>query len=322
MLVAFGAFICWYMTTVGCVELPMLLLASYALARLVKGENMAPVYVINLLATDLIQLVIRPAFMFFHRRASSIYLSLRGDMIFNSNITSAAKTEKLTTAAIFYFALSAGNGFTLCIALERYLLVAHPLWYRCRRSLRHSLLASVVTWATAGLSILLQSQLAQERIVFYSHPEGSDRRASINVVPCGEFCPVQSLILLLPLPLLLFFLFGTRRALKGSLSVSGAEQRKILGTLTLVLVNYVVLFLPSVVMLLITYSESFRGYGDVSQQPDPTVLGSLDTVALALIYVSPLLDTLLYVFLRRDSKDTLEAFPCLRWLMCPRNRHT
>lgn len=288
------------------VEFPMLLLASYALARLIKADNMAPVFVINLLATDLIQVIVRPAFMLAYTRASSVYLSLR-DPVISDNSTSATETP----AVIFYFALSAGNGFTLCIALERYLLVAYPLWYRCRRSLRHSLLVSIVTWVAAGLAIVLQSQLAQERLVFFDSPEGG---VTVLSGDCGDFCPLQSLLLLSPLPLLLFFLFGTRRALAGSQSVSTLEQRKILGVLVLVLANYTVLFLPSVAVLLFSYSALGRN-SHFGPTPDQTLLDSLDAVALALVYVSPLLDTLLYVLLRRDAQDTLEAFLCMRWLL-------
>lgn len=137
------------------VELPILPLA-YALARLIKDDNMASVFVIKLLASDLIQLIVQPAFMLIYTRASSIYLSL-SNLFITHNTTSAIETP----AFIFYFALSAGNGFTLCIALERYLLVAFPLWYRCKRSFRHSLLVSSPGCSPAYLSCSSPSWLGR-----------------------------------------------------------------------------------------------------------------------------------------------------------------
>ncbi|XP_030643746.1 ovarian cancer G-protein coupled receptor 1 [Chanos chanos] len=242
-------------------QLPLVLLASYALYRLVKADHVAPVYVINLLVTDLIQLGVRPALM-----------------------------ESAISPVICYFGLMASVGFMMCIALERYLLVVHPLWYRCRRTLCHSLLASAAVW----LSPLL----------------------TIEFTPCGSFCVFQCVLLLLPVPVLTFFLLGTWRALSGSLSVTQSERSKILGTLLLVVASYTFLFLPSVVSLLLLNSDPKSDVVDISQRNDQTLSVFLDACALCLLYISPLVDPLLYIFLRRDASDTREAFSCLHRSCC------
>ncbi|KAI3363505.1 hypothetical protein L3Q82_012105 [Scortum barcoo] len=56
---------------------------------------------------------------------------------------------------------------------------------------------------------------------------------------------VFAIFLLLPLPLFIFFLGGTLRALSASQSVPSDEKRRIVGCLVLVMLIYTLLFLPT-----------------------------------------------------------------------------
>ncbi|XP_036439723.1 oxoeicosanoid receptor 1 [Colossoma macropomum] len=268
------------------VELPTVLLASYALFRLVRAGHVAPVYVINLLASDLIQI------------ANSML-----------SVTTFYDERSPVPAVIFYFGLAASVGFMLCIALERYLLVVWPLWYRCRRTIRHSLLASGGVWVSVGVFLILQSQFAHDQVTFFKSPKTGS--SQVAVAPCGSFCWPQAVLLLLPVPLLLGFLMGTWRVLRRSTSVSASERNKILGVLLLVLGNYTLLFLPSIVVLLYYNSQPRGRFPASSERIDYATAVLMDAVALALLYVSPLVDTLLYIFLRQHNEDSRDAFSCL-----------
>ncbi|KAL7841095.1 hypothetical protein SRHO_G00247860 [Serrasalmus rhombeus] len=162
---------------------------------------------------------------------------------------------------------------------SRYLLVAWSLWYRCRRNMHHSLLESGGVWVSVGVFLILQSQFAHDQVTFFKSPKTGS--SLVGVALCGSFCWPQAVLLLLP----------------------------ILGVLLLVLGNYTLLFLPSIVVLLY-YNSQPRGRFPASSkwiEYDTAVL--MDAVALALLYISPLVDTLLYIFLRqRNSRD---AFSCL-----------
>lgn len=99
-----------------------------------------------------------------------------------------------------------------------------------------------------------------------------------------------SIFLLVPFPVLVFSLVGTLKSLSTSISVHSREKKRIVGVLVLVLLNYTLLFLPTIIL-------SFcRRYHSV-----------LHGTAFTLIHFSPLANLVLYVFMR---KGTIEHLPC------------
>ncbi|XP_078099358.1 G-protein coupled receptor 4-like [Sander vitreus] len=112
-----------------CIGLPLTLIAIYSLYSLVRNDHVAPIYVINLLISDLIQLccmicdVARP-------KSTIMYI------IYNS---------------IYNYSLMTSVGFMVFIAMERYLLIVFPLWYHCRRTIKSTVVICVVAWALPAL---------------------------------------------------------------------------------------------------------------------------------------------------------------------------
>ncbi|XP_054877623.1 G-protein coupled receptor 4-like isoform X2 [Poeciliopsis prolifica] len=87
-----------------------------------KGQD-APVYVINLLVSDIIQLCCRIPLDF--TRLSE------DDAKYN---------------IIVDFGVMVSVGFIVCISCERYLVIAKPLWYRFRRNIKTYVVVCIVVW--------------------------------------------------------------------------------------------------------------------------------------------------------------------------------
>ncbi|XP_078030250.1 G-protein coupled receptor 4-like [Epinephelus lanceolatus] len=199
---------------------------------LVGNDNVAPIYVINLLISDLIQFCCMIAFM------------------------------------IYNYSVLGSVGFMVCIAMERYLVIVFPLWYRFRRIIKTSVLVCVVAGVLPLICIL---------------PPHTSSSAAANLI--------ESIFLLLPLPLLIFFVGGTLRALSASISVPSEEKRRIPGMLVLVLLIYILLFLPYI----------------ISTMADELVNVTLSLLSLVLIKLTPIADLVLYVFMRKGTTHSLLA---------------
>ena len=150
-------------------------------------------------------------------------------------------------------------------------MVAWPLWYKFRRNIRTSVIVCVVVWFFPLLYL---------PIFFFA----------------GKYIETTiACFLLLPFPLLIFFLAGTLRALSAARGVPPDEKRRIVATLVLVLLIYTLLFLPRVVFSL---SRNFRN--------DP----AFEIATILPVYFSPLADLGLYVFLKKGICDKPLAAVC------------
>uniref|UniRef100_A0A3Q1J1H3 G-protein coupled receptors family 1 profile domain-containing protein n=2 Tax=Anabas testudineus TaxID=64144 RepID=A0A3Q1J1H3_ANATE len=232
----------WIIISVG---LPLTLVAIFAVYSLLRKNHVAPIYVINLLISDLIQLCCM--------------------------IIRETGTTKLITRCVYFSSLMASVGFMVCIALERYLVIAWPLWYRHRRTIKISVVVCVVVWTFSLVCIPL----------FYFRKESTRT--------------VFGVFLLLPFPLLIFFLVGTIKALSAAISVRAEEKRRIVGLLVLVLLIYTLLFLPGIIWFLA--DKNARGH-------------NLGFVSFTFLKLSPLADVLLYIFLRKGAVNKVLSCLC------------
>ncbi|KAM4599526.1 uncharacterized protein V3H82_005488 [Fundulus diaphanus] len=212
-----------------------------------KKDQWSPVYVINLLFSDVIQFCGRiiESFMF--------------DIGY----------------PILFLGFTASVGFMICISLERYLVIAKPLWYRFRRNIKTYVVVCVVVW-TISLPIPLTLILATDPIARYI--------IFLIISPSG---------LLLSFLFFIFFLVGTIKALSGALSVPAEEKRRIVAIQVAVLLIYTLLFLPMILFFLL--SES---------------LLILHTLARVCLLLSPLADTILYLLSRKSFLDKFLASLC------------
>ncbi|XP_034538247.1 G-protein coupled receptor 4-like [Notolabrus celidotus] len=230
------------------IGLPLTLVTIYALFSLVRQGQVAPIYVINLLISDIIQLC-----------CLIVYVS---------------NHETPMTWTVHSFGIMSSVGFMVCISLERYLVIVHPLWYRFKRTIKISVAVCAVVWAFPPVCFL---------IVF---PRVSDMVAII----------VLSIILIIPFPLFIFFLVRTLRALSSSVSVRSDEKRRIVGLLVVVLLIYTLLFLPTIIRFLYE-ATSFESL-------------TFSYTTDMLLSLSPLADMLLYIFIRKQTMGNCLASVC------------
>ena len=178
----------------------------------------------------------------------------------------------------------------VCISVERYLTVACPIWYRYRRTVKCSIVMSLCVWVICALYALLDFTLVQD---------------------LQESLEVFSVILLTPaLPLIVFWVL-THKALKHCRSIQRDESRRIMGALGLVLGIYIVLFLPFCIRNLYYILASVSKHN--TSHDLSLVLTS------ALVYLSPLADPFLYIFMRRDIRNTFGFSLCF-WRLFRRAR--
>ncbi|XP_041635972.1 ovarian cancer G-protein coupled receptor 1-like [Cheilinus undulatus] len=233
------------------IGLPLLLMAIYALYSLVKNGQVAPIYIINLFISDLIQ------FCFL------IALESKPEEVMIQIILNC----------IYICGLLTSVGFMLCISLERYLLIAHPLWYRFRRTIRISVGVCVVVWIIPPILIF----------TVFTWNTGFDVKI------------IFFIFFIIPFPLFIFFLVGTLRALSTSVSVPSDEKRRIVAILVLVLLIYTLLFLPYIIALI------------AGKHIHDLTLIDLSTMFVRL---SPLADLLLFVFIKKETFGKLWTSVC------------
>ncbi|XP_034538055.1 proteinase-activated receptor 1-like [Notolabrus celidotus] len=230
------------------IGLPLMIVTIYALLYLVRKGQVAPIYVINLLISDIIQLC-----------CMIVLVSNHGTPM---------------AEAVYSCGLMTSVCFMVCISLERYLVIVHPLWYRFKRTIKISVAVCAVVWAFPAVCFL---------IVF---PRVPDKVPLI----------VLSIFHIIPFPLFIFFLVRSLRTLSSSVSVHSDEKRQIVGTLVVVLLIYTLLFLPTIIMFLLLmadfYSVMFHFMSDM------------------LLSLSPLADLLLYIFIRKQTMGNCLASVC------------
>nr|XP_029132673.1 G-protein coupled receptor 4-like [Labrus bergylta] len=239
------------------IGLPLTLMVIYSLCFLVRKDHVAPIYVINLLISDLIQFC--------------CLLILEINQHQSLNIVNYIYSSGLMTSVCFM----------VCVSLERYLVIAHPLWYRFKRTIKISVVVSVVAWLLPPVTFLLLFLFSQLLWV------------PVEVI----YIIIIIIFLIIPFPLLIFFLVGTLRALSASVSIPFEEKCRIVGILVMMLLIYTLLFLPSIILFILMYMNIFDRN-----------LGVLSGMFFTL---SPLADLILYVFLRKES--IVKLYTAVNW---------
>uniref|UniRef100_A0A3Q3NAX1 G-protein coupled receptors family 1 profile domain-containing protein n=1 Tax=Mastacembelus armatus TaxID=205130 RepID=A0A3Q3NAX1_9TELE len=171
----------------------------------VRNDHVVPIYVINLLISDLIQI------------CYMIVLEVDPEN-YHKNINSM----------IFILDVMARAGFMMCVALERYLVIAWPHWYQFKRSVTTSVLISLIVWLCPFVAFIMY--------IF---------RRGMYVFTTIFF----------PFPVIVFSLVGTLKSLSAAISVSSEEKRQIVGAVVLVLCSYMLLSVSVIIFFLFLWDN-------------------------------------------------------------------
>ncbi len=207
---------------------------------LLKSKQAAPVFVMNLLISHLIQIV--------------CMLLLTND--FNFYLIIIHITWMWTSFTGMYF--------MTCIAVERYILIAHPIWHRSHRSLKCLVCTSLTGWLIP-----------------------------IIVIPGLFLMNYQVYIMpFIPYAVIILCFVGSCRSLSHS-----SKKQIVLAPLFFVVISYTFLILPLQICLFLHYNVHKFPFNLIS-------------FTLILYVLNPLVDCLLYVFMRSDAENIIRTPHC------------
>ncbi|XDV45305.1 hypothetical protein PO909_013423 [Leuciscus waleckii] len=222
------------------IEILIMILTLFALCALIKSNRSTPVFVIQLILSDLIQIICK----------------------LTETITGSAEVEDA-----YDYSLIVGLYFMACVAFERYLLVSHPIWYRSHHSLKVCCVVSVIIWFVP--------------LIF------------------ADF--TDSIGCLIPYPIVILCFVGTCRGLSRTISLTSLKRKRILGSLFLVLLTYTFLILPFVI---VTFTE------DQIYRYSYKLFYIFRYCSEYLMFLNPLADCVLYMFLRPDVGGLMKSVHC------------
>ncbi|MEQ2163330.1 hypothetical protein GOODEAATRI_028914 [Goodea atripinnis] len=226
-----------YTRVIICIWTSLAPQAIFCLCSQMRSDQVVPVFIINLLLADSLQICCMIA------KVAGLKHCLTHEII-----------------DIFeYWGAIASVFFMTFIAMQRYFLIAWPFWYRFSRTLKVSASVSAVSWILS---------------IYIGFNDGGWLAA-------------------IPLPLFIFFLVRTLKALSTSHNVPSDEKRQIVVVGTVVVFTYTLTFVPYIIRKL--FSTTYINFIILS---------------CAVTQISPLTDLLLYILIKKWVFDKLLAFLC------------
>lgn len=272
--------------------LPSNLLSLWGLYHLGRsgGGGCQLVYILNLLLSDLLQLLTLPLWILYlqggHRWP---YGQITCELV----------------GYVFYVNVYASVMFLCLIAMDRCLAIVYPLSSRGVRTVRVAAVSGVAVWTLTFLfclSGLLPSVFNSERLLCLEQYPVTHKYAHFKIT-------TVVLGFLLPCTILGYTSAHIGVTLRRSPSVSDHERHKIVGILVVITVNFIVVFGPyhlvggyRFVSLLLT--DEPRGF--------ECSIFLVYRLCYGLTSLNTLLDPLFYIFLCPDARLELQrSLPCL-----------
>ncbi|XP_020501296.2 probable G-protein coupled receptor 132 [Labrus bergylta] len=272
--------------------LPSNLLSLWGLYHLGRssGGGCQLVYILNLLLSDLLQLLTLPLWIIYLQSAHRWpYGRLTCELV----------------GYVFYVNIYASVMFLCLIALDRCLAIVYPLSSRRVRTIRVAAMSGVAVWTLTflfSLSGLLPTVFDPDRLLCLEHYPVSPSYARFKIT-------TVALGFLLPCTILGYTSAHIGVTLRRSPSLSDHERHKIVGILVLITVNFMVVFGPYHLVC---------GYRFVSLllTDEPCGLERsiflIHRICYGLTSLNTLLDPLFYIFLCSDARTELQkSLPCL-----------
>ncbi|KAL2083219.1 hypothetical protein ACEWY4_020992 [Coilia grayii] len=270
---------------------PLNVIAVFGLYKLIKTENVLPVYVINLLLADLIHLLNLPMWMDYYKHHHYWRFG-----------PSACQVSSLA----FYISMYAAIFFMCIIALERHIAIAKPLKFHVLSQLKFA------RWFALGVWVLiaLPPSIAFNKLF----PMHTNYTLCIEKYPADSgFITYRLITLLMSFVVPLAFIFilhvKTLSSLMALRTLPPEEKRRIKSLLTLLLVTFVVVLGPYHVTGCVKYLGLLVHNDSCAWEKAIFVPYQLGRGLLA---ANGLLDPVLYIFLRADFRSAAAQYlPCL-----------
>ncbi|XP_015195883.2 G-protein coupled receptor 4 isoform X1 [Lepisosteus oculatus] len=271
--------------------LPCNLLSLWGLYRLLRSGNVMPIFIFNLLVSDLLQVLTFPMWI--------IYLKNGHQWTFQAGACNFV-------GFLFYINLYASVAFLSLVALDRYLAIVHPLRSRGFRTVKVALVTSVIVWVVTFLFCLsgLYPTVYDEKnqLCLEKYPVAK-RYAMFKIV-------TVILGFLVPCCILGYTSVRIRWELRSSPSVTQEERRKIVGILCIITVIFIVVFGPY--HLVGSYKFVYYFITDSNCDMERTLFLCY-RLCYGLTSLNSLLDPLLYIFICDNIRQELKkSLPCLR----------
>nr|XP_055051496.1 C-C chemokine receptor type 4-like [Misgurnus anguillicaudatus] len=237
-----------YTSVITSIELPMICLAIRAIYYL-KSGRVAPVFVINLLISDLLQIV------------CSFFIDI--SIFLNWSFSNGVKVAQIALY-MWFCGILTNLYFMTCIAVERYLLIAHSVWHKSHQSVKCLWYTSLAGWLVSAFLLLFRWAF---RYFFLS-------------LLCA--------VIVVAYVVIVFCFARVCRILSHSKAVTSLKKWFVLATLLLVLLSYTFTVIPySIALMQFLIFNIVNGY--------------LFNIGEKLLMLNPLVDCVMYVFLRRDA---------------------
>lgn len=203
-----------------------------AWVQMQKGNSLA-VYLINLSISDLLYTITLPVWIMIamHQTVNDTLCSLIAVIMYNS----------------FYV----GSGLLCCISMDRYLAVVFPLYFARVHTVQTAAFVSMFVWLieiSLNIGLLVYTHELQEfsssRLCAVKFPMDS-RNANVAIIRVV-------LSFLVPLFLMAFCFHQIMMSIKRSASTAASERVKIRNLLCLLLVIYMVSFMPYQVVMVVS----------------------------------------------------------------------
>ncbi|KPP80229.1 hypothetical protein Z043_100131 [Scleropages formosus] len=269
------------------IGIPLNLMALYGLYKLIRTENILPVFVFNLLLSDFLQLSTLPLWMDYYRK---------------DHYWSHGPRACQFMGLVFYVSIYVSI-FSMCIiALERHLAIAQPLRFQALRSLKFAVSLAVAVWVV----VTLPPSIAFETLF----PAKQNFTLCIEKYPSEEtFITYRLITLILSFALPFTFIFilhtMTLKSLAGVGSLMMEEKKRIKRFLNLLIVIFVSVLGPYHLIGCIKYIG-------LALQPEKckwekSVFVSYQ-LGRGLLSLNSLLDPVMYIFLRNDFREAARHY--------------
>nr|XP_015200307.1 PREDICTED: G-protein coupled receptor 4-like [Lepisosteus oculatus] len=266
-----------------CVGLPLNCLALFGLHGLLKAGDILPVFVINLLLSDLLQILTLPLWI---------------DYFSNDHKWRFGEAACRVIGCIFWISLFVSIFFMCCIFLERYMAVTHPLLFQKHIRVRNSCIFCAFLWVfvtiCSSVGIGLGFESAPLDRCMETYPTEKDF-AQFQLI-------AMTITFVLPLCFLLSIYRGIQKNIVNVTSIRDKEKRKILLMLTLIIVMFVLVFGPFHFMCYVAYIGILTLQDSCDYESRIFIYFQ---VAMGLLSLNSVLDPVMYIFVRKDLRKKL-----------------